>query len=1216
MSASQLYAMPRNLVLAASAGTGKTHALVGVVVHLLVGGRAGGAVDPARIVATTFSRKAASEIRARVAAEVERLTAEPASSVYAAGLREALGGSVSDAELAKRATKAHARLPQARFGTLHSFATGIVQRYAVELGLGPGFELATEADARARIDDAIARALERRLADSPEALRALAEAAGGIDRLVSSLRRVLGALEEDGRSARDLELDPRDTAIVEGQMQELLTHARAIAGQPQAEHLARELASAWDSGDEARVEAAAAQLTALPARGKKTPELEAFFVFRSELTGARNDEKGRRLARAWRARHAFTRYASIVRDVVAEAESEIERSGRERATLGFGEVLRAARELLRDRPDVSAEVSAGIDALLVDEFQDTSRVQRDLLQLLWARPDARPAAGEIPPLSAMRPAGLLVVGDRKQSIYGFRGADVGVFAELAVGLAGAPAREALGIPAGVTWEPKEPLADFHALRHNRRSVPSILAFANAFSARRFQPGDPPPELFEIEYVPATEDLLVPPERDATPPSAPATTWLRVSPKGSSSTRLEEALVIASKLTELAAGGAARYRDVAVLATTNGMLDAVAFALAQADVPYVVAGKSFFRAREIGDLAAMLAFLLEPTDRLAMLEVLRGPWASVHDETLLGLVEPGKGLVPPSSWSEPPSPELVHAEDRPALGAIASLVASIGRCSGRLGAGAILREAIVTCGLEEVLGAMPRGQQRVANVQKLLAMADRHPDARAFRAWLDDAKEQEVAESEAATFSDDDDAVRLLTIHASKGLDFPIVFVPEIGASLPRTERGVARVALGAADAPNLLSVRIADDQGLVLDPPSYTRAHAVARRRERAERQRLAYVAVTRAAERMFLVGGRARDAALDPGASTLAVVEALAAERPDLLAVEDVGVPEPKKPAGEAVVPALDPGAPARARTIPDWRVLPIAPTALADFEHCPRRFELVHLLGLPEHVRGRRGRSEPEARGAPEAGGGPGVPEAAGAEAGEPGSSERRGPRRAHVLLGSAQAGTVAHAVLERLPLATFLEPARAASDVARALEGAGIPEDHPQHAAIAGRARRFLESGYAREIAERGATIAREVAFVLPIEDDAGRAVSLRGSMDLVVEWPDGAIDVVDYKSARSGDTDSYAFQLDVYALAARARSPRAARLRAGLAFLGGGAGEPVWRELPSEREVRARIAGLGAELMRARWTDAFPRVAIERCESIYCGFIGRCHPRRDG
>ncbi|HVJ90883.1 MAG TPA: PD-(D/E)XK nuclease family protein, partial [Labilithrix sp.] len=209
----------------------------------------------------------------------------------------------------------------------------------------------------------------------------------------------------------------------------------------------------------------------------------------------------------------------------------------------------------------------------------------------------------------------------------------------------------------------------------------------------------------------------------------------------------------------------------------------------------------------------------------------------------------------------------------------------------------------------------------------------------------------------------------------------------------------------------------------------------------------------------------------------------------------------------------------------------------------------------------------------------------------------------------------GTIAHFVLEQLPIEAFLAPDRAEPTVTRLLENARIPVEHPQHAAIAGRAMRFLKTTYARAIAEAGATLAREVPFVLPVEDEAGHAVSLRGSMDLVVTWPDGAVDIVDYKSARSGETDSYAFQLDVYALAARERFPNTTRLRAGLAFLGGGSGEPLWRELPSAAAVRARIATLGNELFRARWTNAFPRVAIDRCESIHCGFIGRCHPRRD-
>ncbi len=1168
--APSIYALKKNLVLAASAGTGKTHALVGVVVHLLLAER----IDPSRIVATTFSRKAAAEIRARVTGELEKIAAAPATSAYAASLREAIPS--GDAQIAARAKKALARLPHARFGTLHSFATGIVRAYAVELGLGPAFDLAPEADARARADEAIARALEIRFAEGPARVRALADAAGGIDRLVAQLRRLLVQLEEDGRAPRDLAIAGGDATVLETALDALVDHARALIDAPKFSDAARELISARKANDGVALERAAAALCAVRIPAKKTPEVEAFGVYRAGLAGTTNEERGRKLVRTWRARHAFEEHARLVRDVLAEAAAEIEEKSRTRAALGFGEILRAARELLRDRPDVAIEVASGIDALLVDEFQDTSRVQRDLLQLLWAKPETR-EAGRVPPLSAIRERGLLVVGDRKQSIYGFRGADVGVFAELAVGLAGAPAREALGIPAGVTWEPGVPLADFHALRHNRRSVSAILSFANAFSARRFKPGDPPPELFEIDYVPATEDLLVPPERPV-PADAPAsrTTWLRVKPKGSSSTRLEEALVVAERVRALVAGGRS-FRDVAVLATTNGMLDAVAFALAQADVPYVVAGRSFFRTREIRDLAAFLALVLDPGDRIAMLEVLRGPWAAVHDETLLGLTREGEGIVPPSRWAEPPHPDSIHPEDRAAVEATGDLVIALARSAGRLGPGAVLREGVRARSLEAVLAAMPRGEQRIANVRKLLAIADRHTDIRAFHAWLGDAMDQEMAESEAATFSEEDDAVRLLTIHASKGLDFPVVIIPEIGAAQARSEKGAARIVLGAGDEPNELSVRIADVDGSIIEPPSFTSAWNDARRRDRAERQRLAYVAVTRAAEEMLFVGGRTSETVLDPGTSTLAVLEELAGH-PSLV-VEDVEVPPPVIRGVDDFPMPVAASAPEPRSRRPAWRSLPIAPTALGDFAHCARRFELVHLLGLPERVRGTGGESE-RARAA--------------------------GPS-----LDARAQGTLAHAVLERLPASAIGRGDGAVEDAIRALVAEGVAVDHPQHDAIVARVMRFVRSGYARAIAEANAELRREVAFVLGVDDEAGRTVTLRGSMDLVVVWPDGGVDVVDYKSARSGDVETYAFQLDVYALAARAMFPDAKRLRAGLVFLGGGAGEPVWRALPPEGEVRSRLASLGQRLVDARWDDAFPRAPLERCEVIHCGFIGRCH-----
>ncbi len=1215
----------KNLVLAASAGTGKTHALVGVVLHGIVCGPSdaprGEPVDPARIVATTFSRKAAAEIRARVVRELERLAEAPASSVYVDDLRARCEG-VPDvgAFLSTRARRALARVDAARFGTFHSFATSLVRTHAVALGLGPGFDLASEEEARAAVDDAIARAVEARLATDTAAIHAIVEASGGVDALVRQLRQILARLEEDGRSPRELVLPSGDEEAVEHSLRTLVAHAESLASVPRWAEPARRVVDAWHAGDVAELEVSVAALCGMRAAGKDEA-VEAFADFRGSLAGDTNEQRGRRLVRTYRARRHFAPRAALVRDLLSAAHDELRSRSRADARLGFGDVLRACRELLRDHPSIADAVSAEIDALLVDEFQDTSRVQRDLLHLLWARPGTR-RRGEIPKLEAVRPKGLLVVGDRKQSIYGFRGADVGVFAELAVGLAGEPARTALGIPKGVAWEPDEPLADFCALRHNRRSAADILRFANAFSARRFVPIGRAPLLYEIAYVQETEDLLVPPDAaasDEPPLAAPSleaqpaakTTWLNVLPRKNASSRIEEALVIAERIRRIVAEGAPRvgrsartpaFRDIAVLATSHAMLDATAFALAQAEIPYVLAGRSFFRTREVRDLAAFLALVTDPTDRLAALAVLRGPWGSVHDQTLLGLTRPGVGLCPPSEWSRPPHPALVRPEDANTLAELSTLVADLERCAFRIGPGEVLREAVRARRLEDVLALLPRGEQRVANVRKLLSIADRHGDARAFLAWLDDAAEREISESEAATFSEEDDAVRLLTVHASKGLDFPIVFVPELGAAAARREKGAARVVVGSGDVPNLLTVRVADEDGIVLEPASFAEAYAESGRRDRAERQRLAYVAATRAADAMFLVGGRARAPKNeDVGATSIAALEALAAD-PEALAaarlvVEEVVPPPPGALAPEASAPSSDEvrGAPASSdapAALPSdvapsraWRSLSLAPTALADFDHCARRFELVHVLGLPERPRGRLPSTDRKPEGA---------------------------------TLDARAQGTLAHAVLEHVPLAAF-----AGDDVtsvaSAALVSEGVAADHPQHAVIVGRVTRFLQSDYARSIVEGGARVRREVAFVLDVEDERGRSVVLRGSMDLVVVWPDGAVDVVDYKSGRrspnadpsAGAAGAHAFQLDVYALAARSLHPSAPRLRVGLVFLGGDASTPVWRPAPNEAAFRRSLSTLGERLVDARWTEHFPRVDIARCESIYCGFIGRCH-----
>jgi hypothetical protein len=122
-------------------------------------------------------------------------------------------------------------------------------------------------------------------------------------------------------------------------------------------------------------------------------------------------------------------------------------------------------------------------------------------------------------------------------------------------------------------------------------------------------------------------------------------------------------------------------------------------------------------------------------------------------------------------------------------------------------------------------------------------------------------------------------------------------------------------------------------------------------------------------------------------------------------------------------------------------------------------------------------------------------------------------------------------------------------------------------------------------------------------------------LRGAIDLLVSWPDGSLDVLDYKRARGPDAEVHAFQLDVYALAAREMFPKATTIRSGILFLGGDPSEPSWHLLSEENIVRDRIARLGAKAVEARWSGELLRAPITTCKKIHCGYITLCHPKQN-
>jgi ATP-dependent helicase/nuclease subunit A len=872
-----IFAFRRNLVLAASAGTGKTHALVGVAVHLLVGAcKADGGglrspVPPDALVATTFSRKAAAEIRVRLTGEIEKLAAGDPTAAYREDLLAAFAArgsdDVSELQLIDRAHAALGRLGRARIGTLHSFAASLVRTHALVLGLSPDFDLLDQETTRERSLATIERVLEQRSADTH--LAPVIDLAGGAVRFIELSDRVLARIADDGRGASNLALAEGDAVQVDAHFRALIQHARDLLGDPRLGTPAEVVLAALETGGEERLEDAVAQLCAVSSTTKRSPAAEAFFDYRNALAGTTNVDRGRRLVRAWRMRDHLRPRAEALKAFLVACDGELARENARDSVMGFADVLRAARDLLRDHVAVAVEAGRDLEALLVDEFQDTSGVQRDLVHLLWERhADGAQVrlAGTIPGASDLRGKGLLVVGDRKQSIYGFRGADAAIFAELCVGLAGAPAREALAIPRGVVREPQRPSADFISLRHNRRAEPELLEFANAWSRLALVPEGRPSELYEIDYVSATEDLL-PVARTPAARAEPRTRWLRLPvPSGKrSSDRLHEAEVIAARIDAIVRGGElrvrgapAQWRDVAILGETHDALEAAAYMLARAEIPHVVAGMGFYGAREVRDLVSMLGCLVDPDDSLALVEVLRGPWAGASDRTLVALTDRHRGLADVSRWGVGERRHLMLPEDRPAVLALAEVIAELRPVIGRVGPGWTLREAVRALSLEETLVLLSRGEQRIANVRKVLAMADATSDPWLLHRRLRAATAAEQREGEAATFSDEDDAVRLLTVHASKGLAFPIVFLPGAGAAASPRPRDPVIVQTGTAGRPTTLVLSVMDELGGAHETPSYASVKRDLRRRDAAERQRQRYVAITRAAEAMFFVGDRA----------------------------------------------------------------------------------------------------------------------------------------------------------------------------------------------------------------------------------------------------------------------------------------------------------------------------------------------------------------------
>ncbi len=1204
--------LERNAVIAASAGTGKTQLLTGIYLAFALGlSEDGKQVASDRIVATTFSRAAAAEIRERLEKRLRtlsRLDSQAQDSLSELASQRAL----APTELATRAQRVLDELPRATIDTLHGLATSILRRHALELGLSPSFTILDEdqafSDAERSIDDVLDRALTGPLASASSRLL---DACFGLDRARNEITVLLGRLDEEGLPAEALATG-NHVADAEQQLAALraLCQSICVADPSALTDAARAALAALERRDFPGLRTAAIELSAV--RTSKTikalPFWDALERFQDGLSGGTKRERWEGLVEHAERAEQLDADARGANALLSTIQAELIKRRRSEGTLGFGDVLRLARDGLRDHPALARSAGQRVEVLLVDEFQDTSRVQRDLLLLLREKPSAlqRRAPGRVPEAHDILPRGLVVVGDRKQSIYAFRGAEVSVFAQLAAELAGAPAAEQLGL-SGVLAS-AEPVADFHTLTANYRSTRAILDAVNTIARADFS--EHPRHAFEIRYTPA-EELVLPAaatdaapgtvtlvEDDGAPPSDPDAPALLRQADGA----LRSAFVAAGLCARAARAGT-RFSEIALLARRRSTLPLLELALDRLNIPFVVAGRALYATPEVRDLFAALRLQIDPSDRHALAVVARGPLGGLSDRALAELSTPRRGLDPARAWS---SERLSDPSEHVALLTLRERLLELAEVAPRLSPRDALAMIADRFQLEALYSLLPRGRTRYGNVERLLEIAARQGGSvHSFARWLQRQVDNESDEAEAAVFSDEDEAVRLLTIHGSKGLAFPTTIVLDTGSwERPNT----APIGLLRGEHETSLVIRHVTEAG-TLSTPLIRRAVDDSQARARAERQRLSYVALTRARNHLAIVlpAGKLRADSLaasvvgcGPRLDEIPGVTRVAAHR----LLDEL----PFDATSGASAPANPPERPARPRV----SLATIGVTALSDFAICARRFELAHLFAIAE---------------------------------------PRMGPSKAAPAREDPRAlGSAAHRVLEAFPNDRWGTPV-ATEEVLAALAREGLD---PAAEASTGTARgiaRFLAGDYARSVREDGSRIARELALGIPFRSQAqdapalpveveptaaasrgrGRRVApgqlelfalrprtsapdpdllsatvvLKATLDLVIERSDGSIDVIDYKRSRGGDEERYAFQLAAYRQAAQ-RHYGTDRVRTGLVHLLGEHNEPDWQSPPA-----FDFFELGTRLVEARFHDLWPGIAEPACRQAQCGFVSACH-----
>ena len=760
--------------VSAGAGTGKTTVLVERFCRAVI--ERGLPVDSLLVI--TYTDRAAGELRARIRSTLQE-KGRP--------------------DLARE-------LDGAWISTIHGFCNRLLRQNAVAAGVDPRFRVLDAEQALVLGREAFATALEEFCAsgDPERTTLVVSYGRGGLQRMIISVHETLRSA---GR-ALELELSgasPRAESEVA-----LRAEAEALAADSEAPEQARLTAREL--------------LDLLDARPSSEAllHLAGFKVRRCERT------EGYEQARHVLEQVVWDELALHDRDLLQELLLVFDRAYRAAkdaaSALDFEDLQLFARDLLKSDAGVLERERLRFRSLMVDEFQDTNRLQCEIIDLL---------AGEVGAASSAGAGGveeLFFVGDEFQSIYRFRHADVDVF------------RERRSQSGGVL-----------DLTLNYRSRPEVLGVVNHIFGPDFGAGYRPlaaaAEFAPIDG-PAVEVLVT----DKASYAGSPIDWRRA-----------EARHIAARVHELVQSGQAAPGEIVYLFAAGTDAELYERELRALGLPtYRATGRGYYGQQQVVDLLAYLRLLHNRYDDEALCTVLASPFVGVSNDALF-LLRRAAPKRPLFCGLERSLPEGLSDGDERLFRAFHQRYERLAAASEALSLEQLCERIVCEHDYDLALLAQWDGRQRYANVRKLARMARsfeelRGPDIEGFVRFVTDLGAAGASAREAPAEEEGSDSVRLLTIHGAKGLEFKVVVVADAGRAKPRPS---SDEILCPTD--GRLGFRVADPSGGRRRPAlGYEQVSEADVAQEEAERRRLYYVAMTRAIERLIVSGAIDRESAAD----------------------------------------------------------------------------------------------------------------------------------------------------------------------------------------------------------------------------------------------------------------------------------------------------------------------------------------------------------------